>query len=103
MWRQLHVRVFGVVHLLHHLAPQHARFHHIGLLHRADLVAPLARQLEGRARDAGDLGFGVALGVDADALVAFGEDPARLAEIDARGQLAHDHDVEARRPPRASG
>ena len=68
--------------------------HDVGLLHRADLVLPPPRQLEGRARDAGDLALGVALGVDADALVALGEDAARLAEVDAGGQLAHDHDVE---------
>jgi hypothetical protein len=58
-------------------------------------LLPLPRHLEGRARHARDLAFGVALGVDADALVALGMDAARLAEIDAGGQLADDHDVEA--------
>ena len=55
-------------------------------------------QLEGRPRDAGDLALGVALRVHADALVALLVDAARLAEIDARGQLAHDHDVEPEQP-----
>jgi hypothetical protein len=87
---------YSVVDFLHHVAPEDARFHHVGLLHRADLVGPLARQFEGGARHAGDLAFRVALGVDADALVALGMDAARLAEIDAGGQLADDHDVEAR-------
>jgi hypothetical protein len=80
---------------VHHVAPEHARFHHVGLLHRADLVAALARQFKRRPRDAGNLAFGVALGVDAHTLVAFADDPAGLAEIDARGQFADDHDVEA--------
>jgi hypothetical protein len=60
------------------------------------LLPRLARHLEGRARHAGDLAFGVALGVDADAFVALGMDAARLAEIDAGGQFADDHDVETR-------
>ena len=95
MWRELDVLVLGGVHLGDDLAPEHARFHHVGLFHRADPVRPAPRQIEGGARDAGDLAFGVALGVDADALVALGDDAARLAEVDAGGELAHDQDVEA--------
>ena len=67
-----------------------------GLLHRADLVVALACQFKGRTGHTGNLGFGVTLGVDAHALVAFHENPARFAEIHARGQLAHDHDIQAR-------
>jgi hypothetical protein len=55
--RQLHIRILAVVHFLHHLAPQDARFHHVGLFHRADLVVALPRQAEGGAGHAGDLGF----------------------------------------------
>ena len=45
----------------------------------------------------------VAHRVEAFALAArVGAAAARLAEIDVAGQLAHDHDVEARRRPRAS-
>jgi hypothetical protein len=73
--RQLHIREIAVVHLLHHLAPQDARFHHIGLFHRTDPVVAAGRQFEGGAGDAGDLGLGIALGVDADPLVAFGAMP----------------------------
>ena len=77
------------------LVPQHARLHDVALLHRGDLVAPLARQLEGDAADALDLVGVVDLGVDG-ALLAVAEigDGLRLAEIDAAGQLAQDHDVE---------
>ena len=59
--RELYVRVFLVAHLLHHVAPEDAGFHHVGLLHRADLVRPFPRQLEGRPRNPRDLAFGVAL------------------------------------------
>ena len=43
---QLNVRIFFVVNFLHHIAPQNARFHNVGLLHRADLVVALAGQFE---------------------------------------------------------
>ena len=79
------------------LAPEDARFHDVGLLHGAELVAALAGQIEGGARDATDFGGGVALGVhsDAPAFVVVG-DAARFAEIDAGGQFSHDHDVQTR-------
>ena len=75
--------------------PEHAGLHDVALFHRGDLVAPLARQLEGDAGDALDLVGVVDLGIDG-ALLAVAEigDGLRLAEIDAAGQLAHDHDVE---------
>ena len=76
--------------------PQHAGFHHIVLFRRGHLIAALARQLESHGGDALDLVGVVDLGVDG-ALLAIAEvdDLLRLAEIDAAGQLAHDHDVEA--------
>ena len=56
---------------------------------------PLSRQFAGDADDALDLGFAVDFGVDAaPAAVGHRLDPARLAEIDAARQLAHDHQVE---------
>ena len=66
------------------------------LFGRGHLVAALAREIEGDAADALDLVGVVDLGVDA-ALLAVAEidDLLGLAEIDAAGQLAHDHDVEA--------
>ena len=100
---ELDVGVLGGVHLGDDLAPEHARLHHVGLLHRADLVrrgaAPARRPTRG---DPGDLALGVALGVDADALVALGEDAARLAEVDAARSARARSGCRARRPPRAS-
>ena len=60
------------------------------------LVAAKPRELEGDGGDALDLVGLVDLGVDG-ALLAVPQilDLLRLAEIDAAGQLAHDHDVEA--------
>ena len=60
------------------------------------LVAAKARKLEGDSGDALDLVGLVDLRVDG-ALLAVTKilDLLRLAEIDAAGQLAHDHDVEA--------
>ena len=57
---------------------------------------PLAREVEGDRGDALDLVGVVDLRIDG-ALLAVAEigDGLRLAEIDAAGQLAHDHDVEA--------
>ena len=56
----------------------------------------LAREIEGDGGDALDLVGVVDLGIDG-ALLAVAEigDGLGLAEIDAAGQLAHDHDVEA--------
>ena len=92
--RQLHIRIVLVMDFLHHFAPQDAGFHHVGLLHRADLVAPLARQFKRRTRHPGNLGFGVALRIDPDPLVSFNKNTARLAKVDARRQFANDHDVQ---------
>jgi hypothetical protein len=60
------------------------------------LIAAKARELEGDGGDTLDLVGLVDLRVDG-ALLAVAEilDLFRLAEIDAAGQLAHDHDVEA--------
>ena len=77
-------------------APQDAAFHDVGFFHGADFVAAAAGEFKSGAGDTLDLAFGVALRVDADAFVAFLEDAARFAEIDAGGEFAHDHDVEAR-------
>jgi hypothetical protein len=69
--------------------------HDVALLHRGDLVAALARQLEGDARDALDLVGVVDLRVDRALLpVAEVGDGLRLTEVHAAGQLAQDHDVE---------
>ena len=77
------VGVFSVADPLGDFAPQDAAFHDVGFFHGADFVAPAAGEFKGGAGDALDLAFGVALCVDADALVAFLEDAARFPEIDA--------------------
>ncbi len=77
------------------VAPQDPRFHDVGLVDLAQAVLAFAGQLETGAHDALDLRFGVDFGVDAaPAAVGQGLDAARLAEIDAAGQFAQDHDVE---------
>src|SRR5438045_6672104 len=56
----------------------------------------LPRQIETGADDALDLGLAIDLGVDAAAAaVGQGFDAARLAEVNAAGQFAHDHQIEA--------
>ena len=94
--RKLDIGIIGIAHRLHHLAPQDPALHHIGLFHGAHAPIPLAREIEGGAGDPIDLALGIALGVDAHPLAVFLEDAARLSEIAAGCQLAHDHDVEAR-------
>ena len=66
------------------------------------LAAAPARRLERDARDARDLDLVVHHRVAR--LAAPGHDrlPARLAEVEAAGELAHDQQVDARRPPRAA-
>ena len=76
--------------------PQHACAHDVVLLGRMDLVAALARQIEGDLGDALDFVRRVDLRIDGAAFAVFERhDFLRLAEIDAARQLAHDHDVEA--------
>ena len=83
------------MHLIDHLVPEHAGLHHVALFHRGDLVAALARELEGDAGDAFDLVAVVHLGIDG-ALLSVAEigDGLGLAEIDAAGELAQDDDIE---------
>ncbi len=93
---ELHVLVFARVNLADHFVPQHAGFHDVALFHRGQLVAALACQIESDARDALDFIGVVDLGIDG-ALLAVAEigDGFGFAEIDAAGELAHDHDIEA--------
>ena len=97
MWLERDVRVLAVVQLLHRLAPQHAGLHDVGLLDRGDRCRACRASSKPTRAIALDLGRGVDLGVDA-APRAVGQvlDAARLAEIDAAGELAQDHDVQAR-------
>jgi hypothetical protein len=89
------VRGFALVQRRHDLVPEHARLHDVALLHRCDLVAPLARELERDPADALDLVGVVDLRVDAALLpVAEVGDGFGLAEIHPAGELAQDDDVE---------
>ncbi len=91
------VGVVAPVQARHHLAPEHAGLHHVGLLAGGHLAPPATGQLEGHARHPLDLRLGVELGVHGPpAAVGKGLDPPRLAEIDPAGELAHDQDVEPR-------
>src|SRR5207247_135890 len=93
--RQFEIAVISIAHPLGDLAPQPPRFHDIGLVDFADTAAALSRQLAGDAYDALDLSLAVDFRVDAPAAsVGQGLDPARRAEIDPAGQLAHDHQIE---------
>src|ERR1700716_3890474 len=87
---------FALVQRRNDLVPEHAGLHHVALLHRGDLVAPLARELETDAGNALDLVGVVDLGIDR-AFLAVAEigDGLGLAEIDAAGELAQDDDVES--------
>ena len=103
MWLELDVGDIRRVHLGDHLAPEHARLHDVGLFHRADLVAARARQLEGDARDAGDLDRVVELGVDAALLAVAEVDDVRAARRSRRRRSARARSgCRGRRPPRAS-
>src|SRR6202142_725732 len=87
------VRKLALVQGGHHLVPEHTGLHHIALLGRGDLVAAVARQLEGRPPDPLDFVGVVDLGVDCAPLaVAEIRDLLGLAKVDAAGELAHDHD-----------
>src|SRR5689334_9629084 len=93
---QLDIGKFLLMQSDHLLAPEHAGLQHIGLVHRANLVAARARQLEGRPRDAADLVRGVLLGVETATLpVCKRFDAARLAGIDAAGEFPDDDEVDA--------
>ncbi len=81
----------------HFLTPEDRRFQHVRLVHRGHPLAAFASEVERDLADAADFRGGVDQGVEALAIaVRQSFDAARLAEIDAAGQLAHDHDVEAR-------
>ena len=75
--------------------PEHAGFHHVALLGGADPPPAPTRELEGDPGDALDLVGVVDLRVDRPLLsVAKVDDLLRLAEVNAAGQFAHDHDIE---------
>src|SRR5206468_13106805 len=93
--RQSDTAATSTAHPLGALAPPPPRFHDISLVDFAATAAAPSRQLAGAAYDALDLSLAVDSRVDAPAAsVGQGLDPARRAEIDPAGQLAHDHQIE---------
>jgi hypothetical protein len=70
-------------------APQTRGFQHIGFVYRGDMLAALARQLEGATRHALDFGNGVL------ALIGGGVGCTCLCtEVRTTGQLAHKQHVD---------
>ena len=95
----VHVAQFDVRVLLadldHHLAPQLGAFQHIGFVDGAQLAVALLCGLEGDMTDAADFRLVVDQRVEAFALaLVIGAAAAWLAEVDAAGQFADDHDVQ---------
>ncbi len=87
--RQRHLRELLLVELGDHAAPQLRRRQHVRLVHRDDTAGPSPRQAERPAGDPLDLLAGVA--ADVHRVVV----PELLAaEVQAAGQLAHDHQVD---------
>jgi hypothetical protein len=79
---KLDIREFSLADLTHHRTPQAPGLHHIRLLDTGDLVAPLAREVKGNARHAGDFVFGIDFRINAGALaIGVGVDAARFTEI----------------------
>src|ERR1700747_1239576 len=92
---ELDVLELAGVHLLDHLAPEHARFHHVALLHRGDLVPAFARELYANPGDALHSIGVIDLSVSR-ALLSVTEigDGLGLAEIAPAGQFTQNDDVE---------
>jgi hypothetical protein len=84
------VRVFAT-YLGDHRTPELRGFEHVGLVHRGHEATPDPRFRKGHMRDAGDLRARIAQRVPcgpADVV-----EPARLGEVQAAEQLAHDQDI----------
>ena len=76
--------------------PQLADLQHVALVHRTQPLAALAGGLKRDAGNALNLGLGVHVGVEADAVTLLVDaEAARLPEVDPADQLAHKQDVDA--------
>ena len=76
-------------------APHFRAFQYVGFIDRADAATALRCEVKGDAGNADDFRAGIDLGVDAAAgAVGQGFDAAGMAEINAAGKFADDHDVE---------
>ena len=75
--------------------PQLRAFQHVHFVNRAEAFLPAARCFKGNAGDAAHFAFAVAQGVVTLAFACgIGFDAARLAEVDATGEFAHDEDIQ---------
>ena len=81
--------------LVHDAPPELRVLEHVGLVHRGELAAPVARQLEGHAANALDLPSRVDHRVQGSLGARGSFDAARLAEVQAAGEFPHDQDVGA--------
>src|SRR5262245_31821765 len=81
-------------HLVRHLAPQTRRREDVRLVDRRELAAALAGEREGGVEEASDLLLRVDERVDRFALGRAPAPLARLAEVDAAGELAHHDQVD---------
>ncbi len=80
----------------HDLAPQLGAFQYIGLVDGTHPTVALGGDLEGDAANAPNLRLGVDQGVVSLTLAAVElTHTARLTEVHAAGQFAHDHDIQA--------
>ena len=83
-------------HSDHDLLPQLADLQHVALVHRTQPLAALAGGLKRDAGNALNLGLGVHVGVEADAVTLLVDaEAARLPEVDPADELAHKQDVDA--------
>ena len=92
---QVDLRVFGVAHGLHLLAPQQPGLHDVGLVSAAHPPRSIPGQIERDPCHPADFAGGIDMGVDPAPGVPFARHAAGLAEIDAAGQLANEQDIEA--------
>ncbi len=92
MWETADVRI-ALRDLVHDPAPELRRLEHVRLVDRRELLPSLARRVERHPRDPLDLHDRIAHRVERRAPVF--REPARLAEVQPAGQLAHDEQVGA--------
>ncbi len=92
--RERHILIFRIAKFLHLLAPHLGGLQHVGLIHRAQLLAALAGQLKGYLADTGDFPVMINHRVTAYACAVFHGYAARFTKVDVTGQLTHDHDIQ---------
>ena len=89
---ELNIGIF-LGHPLDNFPPQDRGRKNVGLVDRAELLAPFLGRLEADMSNPLNLGITVFHGVKAGPFGAFTLDPFRLGEVDAAGQFANDEYV----------